>query len=98
MKKRGDSIGLSIWGIKGENNNPEKKDMSIVLYSTGCPKCMMAEQAMNNKGIEYEIVSDEDVINKIATENEIFSMPFAKVDNDYLRFPDLIRFINGGGV
>ena len=32
--------------------------MTVVLYSTNCPKCKILETKLNKKGISYSIVTD----------------------------------------
>ena len=35
-------------------------ETKIVLYSTGCPKCNVLIQKLNNAGVEYTISQDID--------------------------------------
>ena len=36
--------------------------MSIILYSTGCPKCNVLEAKLNSKSIKYEVCTDIEVM------------------------------------
>lgn len=52
----------------------------VVLYSTGCPKCKVLEQKLRDKGIEFEIEPDIEVM-----ENKGFTMvPMLEVDHDII--------------
>lgn len=33
---------------------------TIIFYSTGCPKCRILKKKLDEKGIRYEICSDEE--------------------------------------
>lgn len=63
----------------------------VTLFSTGCPKCRVLEQKLNNKQIEYSKDSNMDEII-----NEGFmSAPVLKVDNVYLDFTSAVKWVNG---
>ena len=32
----------------------------VILYTTGCPQCKVVENKLDEHGIEYETVTDED--------------------------------------
>ena len=34
----------------------------VTLYSTNCPKCRLVEKQLNKNKIEYELVTDRDVM------------------------------------
>lgn len=64
--------------------------MTVVLYSTGCPKCNVLEKKLLSAGIEYEIVNDADLmINKGFT-----STPMLEVDGKDLDFKKAVDWIN----
>lgn len=66
----------------------------INFYTTHCPQCMVAEQTMDRKGIDYNTIDDIDVIMQVANDHEISGAPFAEVDGEFLRFPALMQYIN----
>lgn len=72
--------------------------MSITLYSTNCPKCMIAEQLLNSNGIDYELVNDPDVVLDVAQEHGIATAPFANIDGEFVNYPQIMKFINGGEI
>ena len=37
----------------------------IILYSTGCPQCLMVEDKLNKKGIEYKEINDKAIMNSM---------------------------------
>lgn len=65
----------------------------IKFYSSHCPKCIVLENLMKQKGIEYECITDSDIYMKIAEENNITSMPFAKMDGKILNTKELQNYI-----
>lgn len=64
--------------------------MTVVLYSTGCPKCNVLEKKLSSEGIKYEIVNDADLmINKGFT-----STPMLEVEGEVLDFKKAVDWIN----
>lgn len=63
----------------------------ITLYSTGCPRCNVLVQKLNNKGIEYDVVNDVDVM----TEKGIETVPVLEVDGQMMQFKKAIDWVNG---
>lgn len=62
----------------------------ITLFSTGCPKCRVLEQKLNNKNIEYTKDSNMDeIINQ-----GFMSAPVLKVDDIYLDFTSAVKWVN----
>ena len=62
----------------------------VVLYSTGCPQCNVLKTKLDNKGIEYELVTDEDVM--IA--KGFMSAPILEVDGEVMPFKQANDWIN----
>ena len=69
----------------------------INFYTTHCAQCMVAEQTMKRKGIQFNVIDDMDAILEIADKNGIGGAPFAEIDGEFYRFPDLMKFINASG-
>jgi hypothetical protein len=62
----------------------------VTLFSTGCPKCRVLEQKLNNQQIEYSKDSNMDeIINQ-----GFMSAPVLKVDNIYLDFTNAVKWVN----
>lgn len=70
---------------------------SIVLYSSHCPKCDMIEKILKEKGINFDVVDDENFYLPLAEENNIDSMPFADVNGKILNTKELQEYIKNRG-
>lgn len=64
--------------------------MKVILYTTNCPKCRVLEQKMNNKNIEYESVTDIDIM----TKKGFMSAPMLEVDREIMDFVTANKWIN----
>ena len=69
----------------------------IILYSSSCPKCVMIEKVLIEKGIEFTLVNDEDIYLPLAEENNIDSMPFASVNNEIMDVNKFQEYIKNRG-
>ena len=63
----------------------------IKLYSTGCPRCKLLKQKLDEKGIDYETVYDK---------FEIFAkgiqvVPVLEAEETLLNFKDAMKFLDG---
>ena len=63
----------------------------VTLYSTGCPRCNVLVQKLNSKGIEYNVVSDIDIM----TEKGIETVPVLEVDGQLMQFKEATDWVNG---
>ena len=64
--------------------------MKVTLYSTNCPRCVVLEKKLDEKGIEYDLVTDEDVmINK-----GFMTAPMLEVDNEVMSFGEAVKWVN----
>lgn len=61
-----------------------------ILYSTDCPKCKILEGVLKNKGVEYEIVKDQDLM----IEKGFMSAPMFEMDGKIMSFSEAIKFFN----
>ena len=66
----------------------------IILYSSHCAACMMTENILKSKGIEFKLVDDPDVYMPIAEESNVLTMPFASVDGQIMTAQELLALIN----
>ena len=62
----------------------------ITLYTTGCPRCMVLERKMDEKGIEYEKVTDQQCM----IDKGFFTVPMLEKDDQTLNFSEAINWIN----
>ena len=65
----------------------------IKFYSSHCPRCNVLKMLMNNNGMEYIEIDDENVYMHIAKENKILSMPFAEIDGVIYGSKELQKYI-----
>jgi glutaredoxin len=63
------------------------------FYSIGCVTCNQYKAILDSKGIEYEYITDNDTIMKVADENHIMSAPFMEVDGEILVAQKLTKYI-----
>ena len=64
--------------------------MSITLYSTHCPKCMVLEKKLQSKNLEFDIVEGPDAI----IEKGYMSAPLLEVDGKTMDFKEANDWIN----
>jgi glutaredoxin len=63
--------------------------MSIILYSTGCPKCNVLEAKLNSKSIKYEVCRDIEVMQS----KGMMSAPNLEVDGELMDFSAAIKWV-----
>ena len=64
--------------------------MSVTLYTTHCPKCKVLEKKLNNKNINYNEVTDMNImISKGFT-----STPMLEVDGTIMDFSEANKWVN----
>lgn len=64
-----------------------------VLYSTGCPKCRVLQAKLDNKGIDYMIINEENVVIDTCKNAGADSLPLLEVEGEYLNFNEAIRWV-----
>ena len=64
--------------------------MQVTLYSTGCPKCKVLVTKLDGKNINYNIVSDINVI----ISKGINTVPVLEVDNNLMDFKTAVDWVN----
>lgn len=62
----------------------------ITLYSTGCPQCKVLKQKLDENKIEYEIVTDEDLMLK----KGFTSAPMLDVDGEIMNTQQAFQWLN----
>lgn len=70
-----------------KENNVDKK---IILYSTGCPKCKILKQKLQEKNITY--TEETNVDNMLAL--GLKEVPWLKIDEKMLNFAEALQWIN----
>lgn len=63
--------------------------MSIILYSTGCPKCNVLETKLNSKSIKYEVCRDIEVMQS----KGMMTAPNLEVDGELMDFSAAIKWV-----
>ena len=65
--------------------------MDVTLYSTHCPRCNVLEKKLEQNGIEYAVIDNEDLI----IEKGFQTIPMLEVDGDVMDFSKAIKWVNG---
>lgn len=63
--------------------------MSIVLYTTHCPQCKVLEAKLKQKNIDFEEVSDADLM----VQKGFRSAPVLEVDETIYNFKEAVKWI-----
>ena len=64
--------------------------MQVTLYSTGCPKCKVLKTKLDSKNINYNIISDVDII----ASKGINTVPILEVNGDMMDFKTAVDWVN----
>ena len=64
--------------------------MSVVLYSTHCPRCCVLEKKLQQKNISYKEVNDVEIMK----EKGYLSVPVLEVDGTSMDFKTASNWIN----
>ena len=68
-------------------------NMKVVLYSNDCPRCKILKQKLDAKQINYQIVSDIDVM----MEKGFMMLPILEVNSEVLEFGAAVNWVNNLG-
>lgn len=63
---------------------------NIILFSSGCPKCKVLKQKLDERKIEYEVSEDFDEL----IEHNLQTVPVLKVNGEYYQFGEAIKVVN----
>ena len=66
----------------------------VVLYTTGCPKCKVLEKKLRDKGIEFQVENDVDLM----IEKGYLMAPVLVVDGKEYEFGEAVKWVNESGV
>ena len=64
--------------------------MSVVLYSTHCPRCNVLEKKLQQKEVDYDEVNDTSIMKK----KGYLSVPVLEVDGKSMDFKEAVDWIN----
>ena len=64
--------------------------MKITLYSTGCPQCKTLKSLLDKRDIEYEVITDENVM----IEKGFTKVPMIEVDGEIMNYSEAFKWIN----
>lgn len=67
--------------------------MQVVLYSTGCPQCVVLESLLNQHNISFSKVTDQQTM----IEKGFIHVPMLEVDGKILSFPEAMAWAKGLG-
>lgn len=64
--------------------------MQVTLYTTHCPKCVVLEKKLIQKNIEYDVVTDKQVI----MNKGYLTAPLLEVNGKIMEFKEANDWIN----
>lgn len=76
--------GLRGYKVTLKTNHNKGGHMGIILYTTGCPKCKVLEAKLKQKEIDYEEVTDINVMVNMG----FMSVPILEVDGKTMNFSE----------
>lgn len=63
---------------------------NIILFSSGCPKCKVLKQKLDDKQIKYEVSEDFDELMR----QNLQTVPVLKVNGEYYQFGEAVKVVN----
>lgn len=63
---------------------------SIILYSTGCPRCDVLKDKLDTKAISYSVNNSVDEMTKLG----ISEVPVLSIDGQLLKFKEAVDWTN----
>lgn len=64
--------------------------MNVTLYSTGCPKCKILEKKLLQKSIDFQVVTDRELMMSLG----FSTMPVLKVNDKIMNFKEAVNWVN----
>ena len=65
--------------------------MNITLYSTGCPQCKVLKAKLDQAGISYTLINDQDIM----AAKGFRSAPILEVNDTTYTFADAVKWVRG---
>lgn len=62
----------------------------MILYTIGCPKCIVLEKKLAVKGIPFEICNNKDVM----LEKGFSEVPMLEVDDKIMSYKEAVKWID----
>lgn len=62
----------------------------IILYTIGCPKCIILKNKLDNKNIDYDVIYNEEEIEKAG----ITLLPVLEINGEKLDYGSAIKWVN----
>jgi glutaredoxin len=66
---------------------------SVILYSTGCPKCKILQEKLDEHNIHYTYCNDMPAMRLL----KIMSVPVLSVNGELMLFAEAIEWVNKEG-
>lgn len=80
-----------------EDIQPEEPDIQennkVILYSTHCPNCNALMHFLDSRKIEYEMITDPDAIESVASDAGLMSVPLLKVGSNVMAFAAAVKWV-----
>lgn len=64
---------------------------NIILYTIDCPKCIILDEKLNKKGIQYSVSKDKEEMKKLG----ITKCPVLSINGELLDFEQAVVWVNG---
>ena len=64
--------------------------MNVTLYSTDCPKCKILEKKLLQKSIDFQVVTDRELMISLG----FSTMPVLKVNDKIMNFKEAVNWVN----
>ena len=65
--------------------------MSIIFYTTGCPKCSVLKKKLDMAHIQYEVCQDTEVMQN----KGMSSAPALEIEGQLLNFKEAVEWLRG---
>lgn len=65
--------------------------MVVTLYSTNCPKCKILEKKLEQKNIEFNIITDIETMVQMG----MLSAPILQIDDKKMNYLEAVQWVNG---
>lgn len=90
------SVNCTVQNTKSapevEAVSPVPGDSEFVLFSTGCPKCVVLQQMLHSIRLKYEINHDVDIL--MDQGFQTIPVLYRRSKNKFMNFSDAVKFVN----
>jgi 5'(3')-deoxyribonucleotidase/glutaredoxin len=83
---------ITQYAFQSEHDGEEVEHdrMTVILYSTGCPRCKVLKQKLDNSGVQYTVNDSVDDMLALG----IAQVPVLSIDGELLPFAKAIEWVN----